>query len=156
MKKDITLKMVSTRYEVDAATSRGKKIEVDTEPQVIELFTEATMEIKDGKVDICYDESATSGMEGSTTHLIFELEKPDTLTMYRAGTAGTTMVFSPGLRHTCTYHTPVMPFKMELVTRTLVNNLLTDGTLDIDYTTALASSGHARTFMQVTIFEDKE
>ena len=156
MKKDITLKMVSTRYEVDAATSRGKKIEVDTEPQVIELFTEATMEIKDGKVDICYDESATSGMEGSTTHLIFELEKPDTLTMYRAGTAGTTMIFSPGLRHTCTYHTPVMPFKMELVTRTLVNNLLTDGTLDIDYTTALASSGHARTFMQVTIFEDKE
>ena len=156
MKKDITLKMVSTRYEVDAATARGKKIEVDTEPQVIELFTEATMEIKDGKVDICYDESVTSGMEGSTTHLIFELEKPDTLTMYRAGTAGTTMIFSPGLRHTCTYHTPVMPFKMELVTRTLVNNLLTDGTLDIDYTTALASSGHARTFMQVTIFEDKE
>ena len=156
MKKDITLKMVSTRYEVDAATSRGKKIEVDTEPQVIELFTEATMEIKDGKVDICYDESATSGMDGSTTHLIFELEKPDTLTMYRAGTAGPTMIFSPGLRHTCTYHTPVMPFKMELVTRTLVNNLLTDGTLDIDYTTALASSGHARTFMQVTIFEDKE
>ena len=156
MKKNITLKMVSTRYEMDVTTARGKTIEADTEPQVIELFTEAVMSIEDGKVDICYDESATSSMEGSTTHLIFELSRPDTLTMYRAGTAGTTMVFSPGLRHTCTYHTPVMPFKMELVTRTLINDLLSGGTLDIDYTTALASSGHARTFMQVTIFEDKE
>ncbi|MBQ9080411.1 MAG: DUF1934 domain-containing protein [Clostridia bacterium] len=156
MKKDITLKMISTRYEVDAATAKITKFEKDAEPQRIEMFTEAVMTVDGDKIDICYDESELSGLEGSSTHLIFDKTKPDTLTMFRDGEAATTMVFSPGLHHTCTYHTPIMPFRMELFTRTIINRLHIDGTLELDYITELAGSGHARTFMNVTIFEDKQ
>ncbi len=155
MSKDITLKLVSTRYESDRSTRSGPITpqSESAEPQRIELMTEATLTDEGDEVRISYNEGEMSGMEGSVTTLIFHKSKPDTLTMHRSGIAGTTMVFSPGMRHNCVYNTPVMPFKMTLYTRTLVNRLMEDGTLDIDYVTDLAGSGLARTFLQLTIYE---
>lgn len=158
MKKDITLKLVSTRYESDRTTA-NRPITADSEsaePQRIELMTEATLTDDGDEVRISYNEGEMSGMEGSVTTLIFHKSQPDTLTMYRSGIAGTTMVFSPGMRHNCVYNTPVMPFKMSLYTRTLINHLLDEGTLDIDYVTDLAGSGLARTFLQLTIYEEQK
>ena len=157
MKKDITLRLVSTRFETDRP--RTPAITPDSEsaePQRIELFTEATW-VEDGdEIKISYNEGEASGMEGSVTTLIFHKNQRDTLTMFRSGIAGTTMVFSPGMRHSCVYNTPVIPFKMTLYTRTIVNRLPEDGTLEIDYVTDLAGSGRARTYLQMTVYEDEK
>ena len=157
MKKDITLKLVSTRFESDKPQAAAITPESQSaEPQRIELFTEAVWQEDGDQVKISYNEGEASGMEGSVTSLIFDKSKRDTLTLFRTGLAGTTMVFSPGVRHNCVYNTSVIPFKMTLYTRTLINNLTEDGTLEIDYVTDLAGSGRARTYLQMTVYEDKE
>ncbi len=157
MKKDITLKLVSTRFETDGQrTGNITQDSESAEPQRIELFTEAVWEESDDEIKISYDEGEDSGMEGSVTSLIFDKNRRDTLTLFRTGLAGTTMVFSPGVRHNCVYNTSVIPFKMVLYTRTLINRLPEDGTLEIDYVTDLAGSGRARTYLQMTVYEDKE
>lgn len=157
MKKDITLKLVSTRFESDKP--QAAPITPDSqsaEPQRIEMFTEAVWQEFGSEIKISYNEGEGSGMEGSVTSLIFDKNKRDSLTMFRTGLAGTTMVFSPGTRHNCVYNTSVIPFKMVLYTRTLINRLPEDGTLEIDYVTDIAGSGRARTYLQMTIYEDKE
>ncbi len=157
MKKDITLKLVSTRFESDNPKTAAITPDSESaEPQRIEMFTEAVWQEEGNEVKISYNEGEESGMEGSVTSLIFDKNCRDTLTMFRTGLAGTTMVFSPGMRHNCVYNTSVIPFKMVLYTRTLVNRLPEDGTLEIDYVTDLAGSGRARTYLQMTVYEDKE
>lgn len=148
MKKNISLKLISKRYEVDHPPAA---VSADTEPQLIELFTEATLTDEDGRITISYSEDEQSGMEGSLTSIIFDASQPDTLTMYRSGPAGTTMVFQPGLRHKCVYNTPVMPFTMTLYTYSLENRLMKDGTILISYITELAGSGYARTELRLEI-----
>lgn len=159
MDKKIILKLESERHELNSDTidiftagkPKGKKTEKPAEPDKVELVTEGTMRESGGRIEISYDESELSGLEGSKTLLIFDTAEPDTLTMIRRGTVHVTMVFSPGLRHICKYDNPVFPFELTLMTHSLSNNLLDNGSLKIDYSTELAGSSRARTRLKITL-----
>lgn len=150
MKQKINLELISRRYEVDTDALLSARDE-DAIPEELRTLTEAVMEISEtGHVDISYEEAEATGIEGFT-HMIFDVCEPDIFTVQRVGLPSTTMVFSPGMRHLCRYHTPFMPFEMMLTTRSLKNHLLDEGWLELDYTTEVAQASHARTFLRAVI-----
>lgn len=155
MEKKIELVLLSRRYEADTEAMLAGAA-ADVEPQELKIVTEATMKAEPGRVEIVYDEGEMTGLEGNSTHLIFDPDEPDTFTMQRTGPASTTMVFVPGMRHVCKYRTPVMPFELMLTTHSLCNRLLDDGYLELDYTTELGRTSHARTFLRIEINDAEE
>ena len=79
---------------------RGSQHYADTDPETIELVTEGTMEFRDGGWDICYEESALTGLEGVTT--TFRVE-PGKVTLSRSGKLNSQMVFQQGIPHESLY-----------------------------------------------------
>lgn len=174
MEKNVLLRLVSTRYEtgdaVDLFTGGSVRVCEDTddteggisalgesaEPQTVELVTEAVMKSAGGRTELSYDESELSGLEGTETRLVFDAAQPDVVTMMRSGSVGVTMIFCPGLRHSCRYSNPLIPFDMTLMTHSLDNRLLTDGILELDYTTELPGSNQARTRLSLSLRETEE
>ena len=79
---------------------RGSQHYADTDPETIELVTEGTMEFRDGGWDICYEESALTGLEGVTT--TFRIE-PSKVILTRTGKLNSQMVFQQGVPHESLY-----------------------------------------------------
>ena len=78
----------------------GRQAYHDQEPDTIELVTEGTMEYCNGGWDICYDESALTGLEGVTT--TFRVE-PDKIILTRTGRLHSQMIFREGQTHESLY-----------------------------------------------------
>ena len=123
---------------------------------VIEMSTEGTLRIADGRVEIAYDESELTGMEGATTCVSFATDAPELVTMMRGGTVTTALVFEPHRRHICVYHTPFMPFEICVYSSRVENRLLDLGTLDLDYIIELrgAEAERTRFTMKIRTLED--
>lgn len=147
MKKEITLKLISERYEINAQTNPGAPVE----PERLELVTDAVFSEKNGRIEIKYSESELSGLGDTETLLIFERDQTDALTMIRRGTVEVTMVFSPGLRHLCVYKTQILPIEIVVTTKSLKNRLTEDGSLELDYTSELSGVSLARTMIRIEI-----
>ncbi len=79
---------------------RGSQHYENQEPEVIELVTEGTLEFRDGGWDISYQESQLTGLEGVTT--TFRVE-PGKVTLTRAGSLNSQMVFQEGVPHESLY-----------------------------------------------------
>lgn len=79
---------------------RGCQTYMDQEPDRIELVTEGTLAYTNGGWDICYQESALTGLEGVTT--TFRIE-PGKVMLDRTGKLCSQMVFREGVRHDSLY-----------------------------------------------------
>lgn len=79
---------------------RGRQCYMGQDPDVIELVTEGTMEYNHGGWDICYEETALTGLEGVTTS--FRVE-PDKIVLTRTGKLHSQMVFQEGKDHSSLY-----------------------------------------------------
>ena len=79
---------------------RGRQTYAGQEPEVIELTTEGTMELRDGGWDICYEESELTGLAGVTT--TFRVE-PGKVILDRTGKLRSQMIFQPGVAHDSLY-----------------------------------------------------
>jgi uncharacterized beta-barrel protein YwiB (DUF1934 family) len=164
VEKRIILKLQSERRETDAGTidifaagkASGESTAKIPEPETVELITEGIMKTAGGRVELSYDESELSGLDGSKTQLVFDTSEPDILTMIRSGNVRVTMVFSPGLRHICRYDNPILPFDLILMTHSLKNTIFEDGLLEIDYSTELAGVSRARTRLKISLKETED
>ena len=79
----------------------GKQSYAGQEPEVIELVTDGTMEeLCTGCWEICYEESALTGMEGVTTTFLVEQGK---IVLTRTGKLNSQMVFCVGAPHDSLY-----------------------------------------------------
>lgn len=106
----------------------------DDEAQDMEMYSDARLRLTDDMFSLSYEETALTGMEGSSSQLSFIRSQPHLLTMLRSGSVSTALVFEPGKRHFCTYKTPYMPFEVCVHTIKVDNRLLdAEGTLDLDY-----------------------
>lgn len=106
----------------------------DDEPQDMEMYSDARLRLTDDMFSLSYEETALTGMEGTSSQLSFIRSQPHLLTMIRSGSVSTALVFEPGKRHFCTYKTPYMPFEICVHTIKVDNRLLdAEGTLDLDY-----------------------
>lgn len=127
----------------------------ENEPEgPIEMFSEGELYITPERVIIAYDESELTGMEGSHTQVRFERNAPELITMMRSGSVNTILVFEEGKRHICTYQTPYMPFEICVFTKSVNNNLLENGVIDLDYIVEIRGAQAERTQFKIEIFEE--
>ena len=88
---------------------------------------------KNGERVISYEESETTGMEGSDMQL--RISPDNMISIIRTGTYQTHLVVQPGRKHFCHYETPFGDFAVGVSAR-FVRNKLTDegGSLRLRYT----------------------
>ena len=152
MNEDVRIKIISTRFEVEASlfTDDNDSNEIfrelgEIEPQTFEINTFAKKADIDGRIEISYDESDVTGMEGSRTAISFVPNDRGIVSMIREGTVSTALVFEKGKRHHCLYNTPYMPFQVCVHTLNVDNRLMTDGILLLDYVVEIRGAQAERT-----------
>ena len=166
IKKSIRIKLTSNREATNesffeeilggAPVDEFEDEPMEDEPQgPIEMFSEGELYVTDDRVIIVYEESELTGMEGSQTQVRFERSCPELVTMLRHGSVNTILVFEKDKRHICTYQTEYMPFEICVYTKEVVNKLLTEGRIDLDYIVEIRGAQAERTRFTIEIFEDE-
>ena len=117
------------------------------------FFTEAVMDISStGIFTIRYEESELSGMEGTTTELIFTKDEPTLVTLRRTGTVRCALVMEEHRQHSGVYETPVMPLDLTVITHSLRNTVTEDGgILDAYYSLRFGTITTTRTRLRVEV-----
>ena len=109
----------------------GKQYYGGTEPEVIEMVTEGTLEAINDGWEIFYEESSLTGMEGINT--LFRIQ-PNKITLIRSGRLNSQMEFQLGVMHESLYQ---MEFGALMITvcATDMDCQLTHqgGTVDLTY-----------------------
>lgn len=110
---------------------QGRQNYANHEPEVIELVTEGTMELKQGGWDISYEESALTGLEGVTT--TFRVE-PGKVTLSRKGALNSQMVFQEGVPHDSLYQMPFGALMLTVKATSVFYDIVPDGgVIDLVY-----------------------
>ena len=156
MKQEVRIHLKSTRYEVEASLFTEKNsgtysTEGAPEPEVLEIRTLGTLTNNGDRVEITYEESEATGMEGSTTTVTFLKSDPSVITMIREGVVSATLVFENEKRHHCLYQTPFMPFEVCVRTIKVSNSLLGLGALTLDYVVEIRGAKADRTKFSMQI-----
>ena len=105
---------------------RGEQYFDDVDPDATELTTEGTLELTEEGLLLTYQETALTGMEGTTT--TFEVSGPQVI-LRRVGSVNSQMVFEEGRQHTSLYETPYGELSVDIQTSALRHNLSERGGL---------------------------
>ncbi len=162
MEKEIRIRLKSERYEVEASLfssadeDNGEGFfllgeDGEQRPEVMEIHSVGTLCVKDGRVEIAYDETEATGMAGSRTAVSFLEAEPGIVSMVREGAVSTTLVFESAKRYRCVYQTPYMPFEVCVRTHKVDNRLLSDGVLLLDYIIEIRGAQAERTKFSMQI-----
>ena len=117
---------------------RGRQSYEGQEPDVIELATEGTMELRDGGWDISYEETELTGMAGVTT--TFRVE-PGKVTRRRSGKLNSEMVFQEGVRHESLYKLDFGALLMTVSAKQVFFDIVSDGgVIDLIYNIEIENS----------------
>ena len=114
---------------------RGEQYFGGIDPDAQELMTEGTMTLTEDGMVLAYQETALTGMEGTTTR--FQVQGPRVI-LTRSGTVNSQMVFEEGRQHTSLYETPFGELSVDIQTSVLKHNLTERGGLmEIKYSIAV-------------------
>lgn len=117
---------------------RGRQSYDGQEPDVIELVTEGTMELRNGGWDISYEETELTGMVGVTT--TFRVE-PGKVTLRRTGKLRSEMVFQQGVRHESLYQLEFGALLMAVTAKQVFFDIVSDGgVIDLVYSIEIENS----------------
>lgn len=110
---------------------RGRQAYAEQEPEVIELVTAGTMELRNGGWDICYEESDLTGLSGVTT--TFRVE-PGTVILSRTGKLHSQMVFKQGQTHESLYQMEFGALMIAVTAKQVFFDITPDGgSIDLVY-----------------------
>ena len=110
---------------------RGQQSYVGQDPDVIELVTEGTLERLDDRWEICYEETALTGMEGVKTCFCVE---PDRIVLTRSGKLNSQMVFREGVPHETLYQMEFGALMLSVTATKIAVSLSNEGgTVDLNY-----------------------
>lgn len=161
-KKEIRIKIKSVRYEVEASLFSGEDSEdvitlraddEDNTPETIEINSVGTLYDNGDRVEISYEETEATGMEGSVSSVSFLRSESGIVSMTRSGAVSTVLTFEAGKRYHCVYKTPYMPFEICVRTLKVENLLMSMGTLDIDYVIEIRGARAERTKFRMQILK---
>ena len=128
---------------------RGEQYFDDVDPDATELVTEGTLELMEEGLRLTYQETSLTGMEGTTT--TFEITGPQ-VTLRRAGTVNSQMVFEEGRQHTSLYETPYGELSADIQTSALRHNLSDrGGLLEIRYSIAVEHTVTGRNSFKIRV-----
>ncbi len=95
--------------------------------QRIDIDYEGTLQVKNGRLSLEYEESELTGMDGTTTNISFDVDRPELVVMSRRGSVSGTLCFEDGERIMCSQNTPEMELPLVIDTEQMINNLKEDG-----------------------------
>ena len=153
MNEEVRIKLRSVRFEVeeslfsvdDPELEGGERESAEVEPEIVEINTVGRLIVENGRVEIVYDETEVTGMEGSTTIVTFAADAKEMVSMIREGVVSTALVFEGGKRHHCVYNTPYMPFEVCVHTLKVDNRLIDQKYIDLDYIVEIRGAKAERT-----------
>ena len=130
-------------------TIRGEQYFDDVDPNETELVTEGTMEVLEDGLLLSYQETALTGMEGTTT--TFTVKGPRVI-LTRSGTVNSQMMFEEGRQHTSLYETPFGELPVDISTSSLRHNLTErGGIMEIKYSIAVAHTVTGRNCFKIHV-----
>lgn len=110
---------------------RGRQSYQQQDPEVIELVTEGTIEQKGEAWELCYEESALTGLEGVTTCFMIE---PKQITLTRTGKLNSQMVFREGVPHDSLYQVDFGALMITVCANRIVADISNNGgVIDLVY-----------------------
>ena len=114
-----------------------------------ELMTEGTMTLTEDGMVLAYQETALTGMEGTTTR--FQVQGPRVI-LTRSGTVNSQRVFEEGRQHTSLYETPFGELSVDIQTSVLKHNLTERGGLmEIKYSIAVEHTVTGRNCFKIRV-----
>lgn len=96
-------------------------------------------------------EEESEGMGGVYTELSFDMAKPKELSIARSGALQSCMYFEEGKRHICVYDTGIMPFEICIFSRTVDNQLMSNGTLSLVYLVEIKGACAQKTVFKMEV-----
>lgn len=159
--KKVRIKICSDKFDnsdmffSDSSKLEDESVSDKTRCEHFEFVTEGTLSSLDGRISLNYNDSELFEGESTGVALTFDEAAPGLVTMLRSGSVSTAMVFEAGQRHISVYKTPYMPFELCIRTRKVVNQLLSQGTLEIDYFIEVHGVRTERTKMKISVSEIK-
>ena len=102
-------------------------------PESFELLMEGRLVTTTHRVELLYEASELTGMEGSVTSVGFDRAAPEVISMMRTGLVSTVLVFEENKRHICVYHTPFSEFEVCAAAKKVDNRLLTEDEVLLQY-----------------------
>ena len=128
---------------------RGEQYFDGIDPDATELMTEGTMTLTENGMVLAYEETALTGMEGTTTS--FQIQGPQVI-LTRSGTVNSQMVFEEGRQHTSLYETPFGELSVDIQTSELKHNLTQRGGLmEIKYSIAVEHTVTGRNCFKIRV-----
>ncbi len=128
---------------------RGEQYFDGVDPDATELMTEGTLRLTERGLVLRYEETALTGMEGTTT--AFTLED-DRVILTRMGTVNSQMVFEEGKQHTSLYETPFGELAVDIQTSLLRHRLSErGGLLEIKYSIAVEHTLTGRNCFKIRV-----
>ena len=128
---------------------RGEQYFDGIDPDAQELMTEGTMTLTEDGMVLAYEETALTGMEGTTTR--FQIRGPRVI-LTRSGTVNSQMVFEEGRQHTSLYETPFGELSVDIQTSVLRHNLTERGGLmEIKYSIAVEHTVTGRNCFKIRV-----
>ena len=128
---------------------RGEQYFDGIDPDAQELMTEGTMTLTEDGMVLAYQETALTGMEGTTTR--FQVQGPRVI-LTRSGTVNSQMVFEEGRQHTSLYETPFGELSVDIQTSVLKHNLTERGGLmEIKYSIAVEHTVTGRNCFKIRV-----
>lgn len=117
---------------------RGTQCYDQQDPDVIELVTEGTMTRIAGGWELCYEESALTGLEGVTT--TFRIEE-DKVILRRTGKLRSQMLFQLNVSHESLYQLPFGALLITVCAQKIAHELDEQGgTVDLEYSINVENS----------------
>ena len=130
---------------------RGEQYFDGVDPDTTELVTEGRLLETAGGCLLSYEETALTGMEGTTT--TFELRGRQVI-LTRSGSVNSQMIFEEGRQHTSLYETPYGGMSVDIGTSRLVHSLTSSGgELEISYSIAVQHTVTGRNCFKITVRE---
>jgi len=128
---------------------RGEQYFDGIDPDAQELMTEGTMTLTEDGMVLSYEETALTGMEGTTTR--FQIQGPRVI-LTRSGAVNSQMVFEAGRQHTSLYETPFGELSVDIQTSVLKHNLTERGGLmEIKYSIAVEHTVTGRNCFKIRV-----
>ena len=128
---------------------RGEQYFDGIDPDATELMTEGTMTLTENGMVLAYEETALTGMEGTTTS--FQIQGPQVI-LTRSGTVNSQMVFEEGRQHTSLYEMPFGELSVDIQTSILKHNLSErGGLLEIKYSIAVEHTVTGRNCFKIRV-----
>lgn len=121
---------------------------------VIDFTTDGVYQMEDGVAHIAYLETEVTGLQGTRTSVKI---LPDKVIVDRRGGLTSRMEFSPGLKSSFLYETPVGLATMNMNTRSVRHRFgPAGGELEIDYVLDMEHTVVSRNKFQLTVREQKQ